>query len=378
MDRPHPKSQVNPFLFIRAANPTCFIRKMKEDTSYESLLKEAEQVGKSDDNFSELESDLDKGSADGVNFNYSLYEFFFYLQEGIPPYKCREHVKNVLRAHCMRNPSMGYTSGLTQVAAFLLCFLNEESAFWLLTHLVENVLPPHLYSKVEKDIMLYGYHAENFVIKSILKEKFALKKPEEGYAVDAFVDIALPLLLLPLLVDTLNISTLYVLWDQMLQAGSFFVFERALLAIILKHKELVLDQNMLAGRRYQDIFCKDITYEFIQTKTKLVDVKEEQILKLRADFELYFEKEWEKRSMKPRQTITGGKRFMKAEVEALHQGYRALLKTRGGKKTHVTRDEFKALMLKIAPSEKTAIEIGPMKVFEMFDLDRDGIIEQRY
>lgn len=59
-----------------------------------------------------------------------------------------EPLRRVLRAFSWRNPSQGYCQGLNFVAGQLLLFFTEEETFWMLVHLVEDILPPNYYSRV--------------------------------------------------------------------------------------------------------------------------------------------------------------------------------------------------------------------------------------
>lgn len=53
-------------------------------------------------------------------------------------------LRRVLLAYARRNPEVGYCQGMNFVAASVLLFIaEEEAAFWLLSHLVETVLPDH-------------------------------------------------------------------------------------------------------------------------------------------------------------------------------------------------------------------------------------------
>ena len=55
-----------------------------------------------------------------------------------------ERMRRVLLAYSLRNPEVGYCQGMNFVAASILLFVREEAdAFWLLAHIVEEVLPDH-------------------------------------------------------------------------------------------------------------------------------------------------------------------------------------------------------------------------------------------
>lgn len=335
-------------------------------------------MDQNDANFRDLENDVGKGRTDKTCFNFSFHEFLHYVQGTLPVTECRSNMKSVLKAHAMRNPSMGYVQGLNLVAAFLLCFLDEEGAFWVLTHLIENVLPPFYYSKTHKDISLFGYHAENFAIKKLLKETLELNQSEDIFTMESFVDMVLPSLMIPLLSDTLNVSGTFMIWDEMIKKADFTVMERAVLAIFKKNRELVLDQDLLTGRKYRDFFCRDITTDFLQIKAKAIDVSSSKVRALREEFGKAFEEEWARRSYKPRKTIVEGKNFGRAEIEQLQKEYQELIKKKGGKTT-IAKEEVKMLLEKVAPALHSFInsEFGPLKLFDVFDVTKSGNISHR-
>ena len=52
----------------------------------------------------------------------------------------------MLVAYVKRNPTVGYCQGLNFVVAHLLRYLNEEEAFWVLSMIIETILPIDYYS----------------------------------------------------------------------------------------------------------------------------------------------------------------------------------------------------------------------------------------
>lgn len=192
-------------------------RQLKKGDSYLGYLKESENINTKEGNFTELEEDLAMGKTDPELFNYSMHEFFNTLQQGKDRAECRRNIKNVLLAHCLRNPSIGYVQGINMLAAFLLCFLDEEGAFWLLTYIIEEILPKEFYSKTYKGIMLFGYYSECYAIKQSAIQCLELTSPSKIKSLHIFLDMILPSILLPLLVDTLNLECLYYVWDNMIK-----------------------------------------------------------------------------------------------------------------------------------------------------------------
>jgi hypothetical protein len=53
----------------------------------------------------------------------------------------RATLRRVLRAYALRNPSVGYCQGMNFIAGLLLLAVSEETAFWTLAHVCEEVSP---------------------------------------------------------------------------------------------------------------------------------------------------------------------------------------------------------------------------------------------
>ena len=63
---------------------------------------------------------------------------------GHPQFEGREEraaLQRLLCAYAARNPRVGYCQSMNFVAALAMLFMEEEEAFWLLTAVVERVLP---------------------------------------------------------------------------------------------------------------------------------------------------------------------------------------------------------------------------------------------
>ena len=60
-----------------------------------------------------------------------------------------DKMRNVLKVYARRNPSMGYCQGLNFIAAFILqCEFSEEETFWLLSVIIEEILPIDYYTSM--------------------------------------------------------------------------------------------------------------------------------------------------------------------------------------------------------------------------------------
>lgn len=54
-------------------------------------------------------------------------------------------VRRVLYAFLMRHQTIGYTQGMNYIVVLLLCFMEEELAFWTLCVIVEELKLPDFF-----------------------------------------------------------------------------------------------------------------------------------------------------------------------------------------------------------------------------------------
>lgn len=72
---------------------------------------------------------------------------------------------NVLYAVAARFDQIGYVQGMSSIAAFLLCFCSEESAYTIFCDLIENILPDKFLVKGNYGMNLIGLLAETHFLK---------------------------------------------------------------------------------------------------------------------------------------------------------------------------------------------------------------------
>ncbi|KAH9598692.1 Rab-GTPase-TBC domain [Trypanosoma melophagium] len=116
--------------------------------------------------------------------------------------------RNVLHALCWRNPLLNYCQSFNYLVAFLLLVLDdEESTFWLMCHLLENLLPNDLYSET-----LIGTKVDQYVLETLVQERlpqlarhFAKLRFEVGTLVSAWIMV--------LFVNVFPILTVIRVWD---------------------------------------------------------------------------------------------------------------------------------------------------------------------
>ena len=93
-----------------------------------------------------------------------------------------QSLRRVLRAYTARNKIVGYCQGMNFIVGMMLLFLNEESSFWLLSTLLEDILPTDYYAK-----NLIGCHVDLMALEELLPQaapRAALVLSEVGLGVE--------------------------------------------------------------------------------------------------------------------------------------------------------------------------------------------------
>lgn len=78
------------------------------------------------------------------------------------------HLKlsNILKSYAKRNPFIGYCQGMNFIANFLIVMqFNEEESFWIITSLLEDIMPKTYYSN------MMGVAVDLKIIELYLKSK---------------------------------------------------------------------------------------------------------------------------------------------------------------------------------------------------------------
>ena len=74
-----------------------------------------------------------------------------------------EPVRRVLLAFAAKNPELGYCQSMNFIAAALLRYCDEESAFWILCSLLEDILPEGYYTR-----NMVGIRVDMLVLNSLV------------------------------------------------------------------------------------------------------------------------------------------------------------------------------------------------------------------
>lgn len=142
----------------------------------------------------------------------------------------------VLLAYSRRNPEVGYCQGMNLITASLLLIMpSAEEAFWMLTSMVETILPQHYY-----DHSLLTSRADQQVLRQYVAEilpKLSSHLDDLGIELEALTFQWF----LSVFTDCLSAEALFRVWDVVLcfNDGSTFLFQVALALLKLNEAHLL-------------------------------------------------------------------------------------------------------------------------------------------
>lgn len=120
-------------------------------------------------------------------------------------------LKEVLLVYSRRNPEVGYCQGMNLIAASLLLIMpTAEDAFWILTSMIEIILPHHYY-----DHGLLASRADQVVLRQYISEllpKLSAHLEDLGVELEALTFQWF----LSVFTDCLSAEALYRVWDVVL------------------------------------------------------------------------------------------------------------------------------------------------------------------
>ena len=149
-------------------------------------------------------------------------------------------LREVLIAYSRRNPEIGYCQGMNLVTASLLLIMpTAEDAFWVLTSIVESILPSGYYSST-----LIASRADQLVLRhyvSVLLPKLSTHLDNLGIELEALTFQWF----LSVFTSCLSAEALFRVWDVVLclNDGSTFLFQVALALLKLNEGRLVAEET---------------------------------------------------------------------------------------------------------------------------------------
>ncbi|KIY68877.1 TBC-domain-containing protein [Cylindrobasidium torrendii FP15055 ss-10] len=152
-----------------------------------------------------------------------------------------DKLRRVLKAYSIRNPKVGYCQGMNLVTStLLLVYGNEEDAFWVLSAIVERLLPEDFFSPT----LLPSRACPLVLLEYVHEQCPKLHAHLEDLGVD------LPAIcfswFLSLFTDCLPVETLFRVWDLFLIDGIDVLFRVALAILKSREGELLGCQSVPA------------------------------------------------------------------------------------------------------------------------------------
>jgi len=186
-----------------------------------------------DDLVSRLEGKEDLKAANQIkmDINRTLTDNIFF-RRGAGVIKLEE----VLVAYSRRNADVGYCQGMNLITACLLLIMpTAEDAFWMLTSIIENILPHNYYdnsllaSRADQQVLLQ-YVAE--ILPKLSAHLLDLSVELEALSFQWFLSI---------FTDCLSAEALFRVWDVLFctNDGSTFLFQVALALLKLNEQQLL-------------------------------------------------------------------------------------------------------------------------------------------
>eukprot|EP00002_Diphylleia_rotans_P033496 TRINITY_DN7129_c0_g1_i1.p1 TRINITY_DN7129_c0_g1~~TRINITY_DN7129_c0_g1_i1.p1 ORF type:complete len:998 (+),score=228.82 TRINITY_DN7129_c0_g1_i1:101-3094(+) len=150
-----------------------------------------------------------------------------------------DSLRRILVTYACIRPEVGYCQSMNYVVATLLLFMSEEEAFWMLCHLIENLVAPDFYSTT-----LFGVNVEHRVLRALLQEKLP-KVYAHLLSLDASLEPITMQWFLCLFVNVLPFETTMRIWDIFFFEGNK-VLLRISLALIKMLERRILAASSLA------------------------------------------------------------------------------------------------------------------------------------
>ncbi|KAM5192147.1 TBC1 domain family member 2A [Mantella aurantiaca] len=164
-----------------------------------------------------------------------------------------QKLRRVLLAYSWQNPTIGYCQGLNRLAAIALLVLeDEESAFYCLVDIIENIMPPEYYSN-----NLTGSQVDQRVFKDFFSEKLPrLTAHFQQYKID--LSLITFNWFLVVFVDNLVSDILLRVWDAFLYEGTKVIFRYALAIFKYNEEEILKLNDETDIYQYLSFFTKTI------------------------------------------------------------------------------------------------------------------------
>ncbi|KAK9708461.1 hypothetical protein K7432_009629 [Basidiobolus ranarum] len=225
------------------------VRMRNHPGSYEALIGRLCQPDFDNEYVEIIERDLHRTFPDNIKFKAQI------SARGsihIKDIATLQSLRRVLIAFSMWSSSIGYCQSLSYIAGLLLLFMNEEESFWTLVCLVEDIIPPEMYS-----VTMEGAIINQEVFMLLLRDKFptiyerlhrqtALGMPPVTLTVSHWFST--------IFVGVMPVENVLRIWDCLFYEGFKVAFRIALTLFKMNESELMSVRDpLILFQKIQDM-----------------------------------------------------------------------------------------------------------------------------
>jgi len=152
----------------------------------------------------------------------------------VPQQEALQSLRNVLLAYAEHNPQVGYCQSMNFLAAVLLLVVDEESAFWCLTAIVERLMPGHFSACMAMALVDQGVLSDFLrledaeLVEHLERLQVAPSLVTTQWLLTCFVGSAIPL------------GALLRIWDAFLRDKEVALLFRVAAALLVAHRDALL------------------------------------------------------------------------------------------------------------------------------------------
>ncbi|KAK9768569.1 hypothetical protein K7432_000711 [Basidiobolus ranarum] len=207
---------------------------------YDALIRKLRRPDFSNEYVEIIERDLHRTFPDNIKFKAKISARGSIHTQDIATL---QSLRRVLVAFSMWSTSVGYCQSLSYVAGLLLLFMNEEESFWTLVCLVEDIVPPEMYS-----VTMEGAIINQEVFMLLLRDKF----PMIYERLDKQTALGMPPVTLTvshwfstIFVGVMPVENVLRIWDCLFYEGFKIAFRIALTLFKMNENDIMSVQDPL-------------------------------------------------------------------------------------------------------------------------------------
>ena len=267
-----------------------------------------------------------------------------------------ERMRTVLLAYAKRNPEVGYCQGMNFVVAsiLLVCESNEDS-FWLLAHIVEEVLPDHYVQS------MIGHTVDRQVTEQLVEHHLPqLAKHLRD------LQMSMPFVtthwFLCLFVTALPSESAFRLWDLILCLDAAWTFRASLALFAMMEAQDLLETHDLGTA----VFVIKSSTRAAFDANEIIELANGRFGEIGNELIIRLRREWRKRTMEQLHAKLRVKELYEAQQQvtatfAVEQAKSLLLSLRlegQHPDTEVTESELIDALGRVLPEEETKVVLA--------------------